>query len=432
MKLLRHQQAVQAEWRLRAGAAWQDSGLVFTNKLGGHLMPHTVYQNYKKVVASIGRPDARFHDLRHSYAVAAIRGGDDIKDRPGQHGPRHRRLYPGCLRPRHRPDEAGQRRPDGEVHPERFPAGKGKHKGKPRLKKRRKPLEPYSPKGSRVRVAGFEPHGLLDPNQARYQASPHPDSQLYYYIDSLPVCQEEYEAVPGKYTDTTSKVDREGCAMYERRTRAAGRTGGTAGGGPGARRGRGTRGGGRDRMLLAQLCVCLALFLTVFLGRGLFPGRMAQLGEELRGMIAADFDFRGGAGQPGRVSGEGDTVLSDLGEFCVQVFDPQETEAEPAALLTPPAAPAVLASELSFLSGRPDALERTEHYTRGETLGVTLTAAPAPEEPAEQEAVQPQVLPAGAVIQVSDYDGAGPAGQLHHGPAVSGGAGGPWPPSPAG
>ena len=86
MKLLRHQQAIQAEWRLRAGAAWQDSGLVFTNKLGGHLMPHTVYQNYKKVVASIGRPDARFHDLRHSYAVAAIRGGDDIKTVQGNMG----------------------------------------------------------------------------------------------------------------------------------------------------------------------------------------------------------------------------------------------------------------------------------------------------------------------------------------------------------
>ena len=27
----------------------------------------------------IGRPDARFHDMRHSYAVAAIRSGDDIK-----------------------------------------------------------------------------------------------------------------------------------------------------------------------------------------------------------------------------------------------------------------------------------------------------------------------------------------------------------------
>ena len=86
MKLLRQQQAVQAEWRLRAGTAWQDSGLVFTNELGGHLMPHTVYHSYKKVVASIGRPDARFHDLRHSYAVAAIKGGDDIKTVQGNMG----------------------------------------------------------------------------------------------------------------------------------------------------------------------------------------------------------------------------------------------------------------------------------------------------------------------------------------------------------
>ena len=39
----------------------------------------TVYRAYKKVVSAIGRPDARFHDMRHSYAVAAIRSGDDIK-----------------------------------------------------------------------------------------------------------------------------------------------------------------------------------------------------------------------------------------------------------------------------------------------------------------------------------------------------------------
>ena len=35
--------------------------------------------SFKKLVAVIGRPEARFHDLRHSYAVAAIRAGDDIK-----------------------------------------------------------------------------------------------------------------------------------------------------------------------------------------------------------------------------------------------------------------------------------------------------------------------------------------------------------------
>ena len=35
--------------------------------------------SFKKVVADIGIPKARFHDLRHSYAVASIRAGDDIK-----------------------------------------------------------------------------------------------------------------------------------------------------------------------------------------------------------------------------------------------------------------------------------------------------------------------------------------------------------------
>ena len=35
---------------------------------------------------SIGLPDARFHDLRHSYAVAAIRSGDDIKTVQGNLG----------------------------------------------------------------------------------------------------------------------------------------------------------------------------------------------------------------------------------------------------------------------------------------------------------------------------------------------------------
>ena len=38
-----------------------------------------VYRAFKRAAAEIGRPDARFHDLRHSYAVAAIRSGGDIK-----------------------------------------------------------------------------------------------------------------------------------------------------------------------------------------------------------------------------------------------------------------------------------------------------------------------------------------------------------------
>jgi len=78
MKMLAEHHAAQLE-RFRSKKLLACSNLVFTDELGGHLATHTVFKDYKKVVAGIGRPDARFHDLRHSYAVAAIRAGDDIK-----------------------------------------------------------------------------------------------------------------------------------------------------------------------------------------------------------------------------------------------------------------------------------------------------------------------------------------------------------------
>ncbi len=86
VELLRQQKAKQEAWKQAAGSAWQESDFVFTNELGQHLMPHTVYHNYKRIVTAIGRPDARFHDLRHSYAVAAIKSGDDIKTVQGNLG----------------------------------------------------------------------------------------------------------------------------------------------------------------------------------------------------------------------------------------------------------------------------------------------------------------------------------------------------------
>jgi integrase len=86
MDLLRRQRKRQAEWQLRAGPVWEDSGLVFTTELGGHLSPYTVYHNFKRLAASIGIPEARVHDLRHSYAVAAIKSGDDIKTVQGNLG----------------------------------------------------------------------------------------------------------------------------------------------------------------------------------------------------------------------------------------------------------------------------------------------------------------------------------------------------------
>lgn len=79
MALLKRHRAAQAAQRLRAGKLWQDTGFVFTDELGQPFAKATVYRAFKRAAAAIGRPDARFHDLRHSYAVAAIRAGDDIK-----------------------------------------------------------------------------------------------------------------------------------------------------------------------------------------------------------------------------------------------------------------------------------------------------------------------------------------------------------------
>lgn len=86
MQLLRSHRGRQKEQQLRAGELWENSGLVFTDELGRHLAIHTVYSAFKRVAASIDCPDARFHDLRHSYAVAAIRSGDDIKTVQGNLG----------------------------------------------------------------------------------------------------------------------------------------------------------------------------------------------------------------------------------------------------------------------------------------------------------------------------------------------------------
>lgn len=55
------------------------SEFVFTNDDGKPLSATTVYKNFKRLVSAAGLSSLRFHDLRHGYAVAALRAGDDIK-----------------------------------------------------------------------------------------------------------------------------------------------------------------------------------------------------------------------------------------------------------------------------------------------------------------------------------------------------------------
>lgn len=76
----------QTEARLKAGPLWQEEGFVFTDEVGHRLSPNTVYHNYKRLVASIGLPEARLHDLRHSHVSLLIDMGFSalaIADRVG-------------------------------------------------------------------------------------------------------------------------------------------------------------------------------------------------------------------------------------------------------------------------------------------------------------------------------------------------------------
>jgi integrase len=79
MNTLRLQQEEQTKMRTHAGEAWEVNNFVFTNALGQHLKHVTVFKNYKRVVSSIGIPTARYHDLRHTYAVTSLLSGDDLK-----------------------------------------------------------------------------------------------------------------------------------------------------------------------------------------------------------------------------------------------------------------------------------------------------------------------------------------------------------------
>ena len=70
---------LQEQNRQQYGIVWSNPGFVFTNELGEHLKAITVYKNFKRVMVQLGYDHVRFHDLRHSYAVASIKSGDDIK-----------------------------------------------------------------------------------------------------------------------------------------------------------------------------------------------------------------------------------------------------------------------------------------------------------------------------------------------------------------
>jgi integrase len=77
--VLRAHKARQAAEGLASGPAWTDTGLVFTAEDGQGLHPNAMTNAFGRISRQAGLPPIRFHDLRHSYATAALEAGEDLK-----------------------------------------------------------------------------------------------------------------------------------------------------------------------------------------------------------------------------------------------------------------------------------------------------------------------------------------------------------------
>jgi integrase len=79
VEALRMHRKRQAQERLAAGEAYQDSGLVFAREDGTPLRPNQVTKRFQALAKDAGLPVIRLHDGRHSAATLGLSAGIDIK-----------------------------------------------------------------------------------------------------------------------------------------------------------------------------------------------------------------------------------------------------------------------------------------------------------------------------------------------------------------
>lgn len=194
--------------------------------------------------------------------------------------------------------------------------------------------------------------------------------------------------------------------MYSQSVHAAERRSGSARRTGSARR---QKSGRREQRRLMQLMVCLLLFFTVFIGKGVFPQKVREVSGQLLEVMERNTDFRGAFARLGQSLAQQESVLGELGEFCVAVFGPSPAPAVPVAAQTGQR----LKEEREFLNGGPDQAALTAHYFNLEQVPPEWLAAtePAEPEPAEipEESAQkskPEAVAAvGTVLQAVNYDG---------------------------
>lgn len=80
MAVLQEAKRKQSEQRLRAGSSWHNEyNMIFTRANGMFVRFKTLYVHFKDIVKDMGRPEVRFHDVRHTYATLSLQSHVDPK-----------------------------------------------------------------------------------------------------------------------------------------------------------------------------------------------------------------------------------------------------------------------------------------------------------------------------------------------------------------
>lgn len=169
----------------------------------------------------------------------------------------------------------------------------------------------------------------------------------------------------------------------------------------------------RECRRLVQLGVCIALFLVVFVGKGVFPEQMLAARDRIVQVIQGDTDFRAAFASLGQSISDGEPVLETLGTLWVDVFGGEEIEVpdsgwEPLPLYTETVSylqsgvtvHGLLTLDLDAEEEAPPVAQVSEEQTEASAPPAEESIQPEPD--ATADTVQPTPVP--DVIHV-DYDG---------------------------
>ncbi|RHR08959.1 M23 family peptidase [Pseudoflavonifractor sp. AF19-9AC] len=167
----------------------------------------------------------------------------------------------------------------------------------------------------------------------------------------------------------------------------------------------------QDRLRLLQLFICLILFLAVFLGKGIFPGKLLEIRDDLLAMITSNTDFRAAFSVVGETDSE-ESILSRLEDFCVAVFGAEDGGASNSVQSKPELA-SFLSKESSFPIRTADEQAITDHLLAQNAWKLPISSNQSTTEetvPPEAESTdlteELEAVPAaGTLILKSDYDG---------------------------